>query len=61
MRKAKYKMIEDPNPFFREVPELPGVWTNAATLEECRDELQEVVEEWIFFGIKFNNPLPVLE
>ena len=44
MKKAKYEMIDDPNPFFGEVPELPGVWANAATLEECRDELQEVVE-----------------
>ena len=61
MKKAKYKMIEDPNPFFGEVPELPSVWANAATLEECRDELQEVIEEWILLGIKFGDPLPVLD
>jgi len=60
MKKAKYKMIEDPNPFFGEVPELPGVWANAATLEDCRDELQEVVEGWIILSLQLGHDIPVL-
>jgi len=60
MKKAKYKMIEDPNPFFGEVPELPGVWANAATLEDCRDELQEVVEGWIIVSLQLGHDIPVL-
>lgn len=60
MKRAKYKMIEDPNPFFGEVPELPGVWANAATLEDCRDELQEVVEGWIILSLQLGHDIPVL-
>jgi len=61
MRRAKYKVIEDPNPFFGEILELPGVWANGATLEECRDELEEVVEEWIILGLKFEDRIPELD
>ena len=61
LKRAKYKMIDDPNPFFGEIPELPGVWANGPTLEECREELQEVVEEWILLGVKFGDPLPILD
>ncbi|MBM3327720.1 MAG: type II toxin-antitoxin system HicB family antitoxin [Calditrichaeota bacterium] len=61
MRRAKYEIIDDPNPFYGEIPELPGVWANAATLEACRDELKEVVEEWIILGLKFGDPIPVLD
>ena len=61
MKRAKYEMIEDKNPFYGEIPELPGVWANAKTLEACRDELEEVLEGWIMMSIKFEDPLPVLD
>lgn len=46
MRDAKYKILED-GTFWGEIPICPGVWANTDTLEKCRDELQEVLEEWI--------------
>jgi len=61
MKRAKYEIIDDPNPFYGEIPDLPGVWANGPTLEACRDELEEVIEEWILLGIKFGDPLPVLD
>jgi len=61
MKRAKYKMIEDPNPFFGEIPELPGVWANALTLDVCKIELEEVVEEWTLLGAKFGDRIPVLD
>lgn len=30
------------------------------TLEACREELEEVLEEWILFRISKNLPLPVV-
>ncbi|MGB3943184.1 MAG: type II toxin-antitoxin system HicB family antitoxin [Methanothrix sp.] len=39
--------IEDDEPRFASVPELPGVWASRKTVEECRRELIEVIEEWI--------------
>ena len=61
MKRAKYKIINDSNPYFGEIPELPGVWANAKTLEKCRDELEEVLEGWILLGVRFGDPLPLLD
>ena len=41
MRRAKYKILTDDGSYFGEIPGLQGVWANADTLEECRDELQK--------------------
>ena len=60
MRRACYQILLD-GTFYGEVPELQGVWADAKTLEECRKELQEVVEEWIVFGLSRNLPLPPLD
>ena len=60
MRRARYKILED-DTFFGEIPELQGVWANADTLEECRQELQEVLEEWLILKLRENDTdLPVL-
>jgi predicted RNase H-like HicB family nuclease len=61
MRRAKYEIIEDDKTFFGHIPELQGVWANADTLEACREELEEVLEEWITFGIAWHHSFPVLD
>ncbi len=58
MRKAKYEILEGNEGFYGEIPGFDGVWTNASTLEGCREELVEVLEEWILFHIADNTPLP---
>ncbi len=40
---------------------LEGVWTQAGTLEACREELQEVLEEWIILGLKMGHPIPSID
>ena len=35
-------------------------WANAATLEACREELEEVLEEWILVRVSRNLSLPVI-
>ena len=60
MRHAAYKILED-GTYFGEVPALPGTWASAASLEECRRELPEVVEGWILVGLRRGTPIPVLE
>ncbi len=59
LRQAKYEIIEDDGTFYGEIPGFQGVWANAETLEDCRDELAEVLEEWIFIHIADNKPLPI--
>jgi len=60
MKRAKYKILDD-DTFFGEVPGLQGVWADADTLEECRQELQEVLEDWLILKLRDNdNDIPVL-
>ena len=61
MRKAKYEILSDDGTFYGEIPEFNGVWANADTLEACREELEEVLEEWILFRVHDNLPLPIVE
>jgi predicted RNase H-like HicB family nuclease len=61
MRKAKYEILSDDNSFYGEIPGFAGIYANADTLEECRDELEEVLEEWLFFRISRNLALPVVD
>ena len=55
MAKAVFKRIENPEPVFGEIPPCPGVWATGNTVEECRQELQEVLEEWILLGIRLGG------
>lgn len=57
MREAKYKILEDGS-FFGEIPSCPGVWANHKSLEDCREELQEVLEEWLIVKLRDHDPLP---
>jgi predicted RNase H-like HicB family nuclease len=33
--------------WFAEIPGFEGVWANSKTVENCRNELIEVLEEWL--------------
>ncbi len=39
---------------------MPGVWANENSLEECREVLQEVLEEWLILKLRDHDPLPPL-
>jgi len=55
---AKYEILSDDGTFYGQIPGFDGVWANAQALEDCRDELEEVLEEWILFRVSRNLPLP---
>ncbi|MGK7939962.1 MAG: type II toxin-antitoxin system HicB family antitoxin [Crocosphaera sp.] len=40
MQKATYELLED-GTFYGEIPQCEGVWSNANTLETCREDLQD--------------------
>ncbi|MEW6379806.1 MAG: type II toxin-antitoxin system HicB family antitoxin [bacterium] len=61
MEHAHYEILSDDGTFYGEIPECPGVYANSETLEGCRDELEEVLEEWILFRVYKNLPIPVIE
>lgn len=61
MHRARYEILPDDGTFYGEIPGFDGVYANADTLEACREELEEVLEEWILFRISRNLPLPVVD
>ena len=61
MKKARYEMIEDEQPFYGHIPECPGVWATGETLEACREELQEALENWLALGLRFGQPIPEID
>lgn len=61
MRKARYEILEDGEGFYGSIDGLQGVWANAETLESCRLELREVLEEWIMLGLRLGHPIPVID
>ena len=58
--RAHYELIEDEEPFYGEVPGLEGVWATGKTLEACRKNLAEAIEDWLLFSIAQGLPVPLL-
>ena len=61
LHKARYEILADDGSYYGEIPGFEGVYANAATLEACRDELRDVLEEWILFRVSRNLSLPVVD
>lgn len=57
MARARYKLIDD-GTYFGETPGLHGVWANAKALETCRQELQEVLEDWLIVKLRDGDDIP---
>lgn len=57
MKLARYKILEDGS-YYGDIPGFRGVLANADNLEECRDELQDTLEDWILLGIRLGHNLP---
>jgi len=60
LRQAKYEILADDGSFYGEIPGFQGVYANAETLEDCRNELAEVLEEWILFRLSDKLALPTV-
>jgi predicted RNase H-like HicB family nuclease len=60
MRQARYEILTDDGTFYGEIPGFDGVYANAPTLEACREELREVLEEWLLLRVSRHLPLPVV-
>lgn len=57
MRRARYKLLKDGN-YFGEIAGVKGVWANAKNLEECREKLQEVLEDWLLLKVRERETIP---
>jgi predicted RNase H-like HicB family nuclease len=61
MRKAKYEILPDDGSYYGAIPGFQGVYANAEQLEACRDELEEILEEWILLRVSHGLTLPVVD
>lgn len=61
LRKAHYEILAEGEGYFGAIEGLQGVWAQADTLEACREELREVLEEWIVLGLRMGHPIPSLD
>lgn len=61
LKHAKYEILKDDGTIYGEIPECNGVYAHAPTLEACREELLEVLEDWLLVRIHLNLSLPVIE
>lgn len=57
---AKYKHLKD-GTWYGQIKGFRGVWANASNIERCRQELIEVLEEWLFLKIRDHDPIPDLK
>ena len=60
LKRARYEIIHDDEPYYGEVKELKGVWATGKTLEECRNNIKNVIEGWLLLSIKKGLPIPKL-
>lgn len=61
MHHAKYEILSEDNSYYGEIPECNGVYAYASNLEDCRKQLQEVLEDWILFRVYKNLSLPIID
>ncbi|MCC7235196.1 MAG: type II toxin-antitoxin system HicB family antitoxin [Bryobacterales bacterium] len=61
MRHARYEIVEDDGSYYGEIPQLAGVWANAKTLEECREQLESVLEGWVLLSVADHSPIPEID
>ena len=57
LREARYKLLKDGS-YFGEIASLRGIWANANNLEDCRKELQEVLEDWLLLKVRDRENVP---
>ncbi len=58
MAQAEYRIIAEDDSIWGEIPGFEGLSAQAQSLEDCRSHLSESLEEWIYFRISRNLPVP---
>ena len=61
MECAIYRVLPGEDTVYGEIPGFESVTAQSDTLEHCRHDLIEALEEWIFFRVSRQLPLPQVE
>lgn len=60
LKKARYKILKN-GIYFGFIPDIKGVWASAKRLEYCREELREVLENWLLLKVRNQEKIPGFE
>ena len=58
IKKADYEYDEETKSWCASIDELPGAYAQADTVEKARQQLAEVIEDYIIVSLKENQKLP---
>jgi predicted RNase H-like HicB family nuclease len=61
LAQAHYEIIQDEEPYYGEIPGLPGVYATGRSLEECRKNLAEVIDGWIIIRLRRGMSIPPIQ
>ena len=57
LSKAHYEFDESVKQWAGSIKGVPGVYAQAENIEKVREELAEILEEWVLFGLRDNQKL----
>ena len=57
IERAEYKKLDDGS-WFAQIPKFQGVWANGDSVEQCRNELLTVLEEWLLLKVRDGDDIP---
>jgi len=60
MARAEFERMEDRR-YFGTIPPCKGLWADGNSVEECRTELNSVLEDWILLKIRHGDTMPVID
>ena len=61
LKRAKYELIDDEEPFYGEIPVCPGVQATGRTLEECRQDLEDALDAWLVLRLQSGLEIPEVD
>jgi len=61
MGHAHYEMLPGDGMYYGEIRKCRGVYATAPTLEKCRDELAQVLEDWVLFRVHQRLSVPTID
>jgi predicted RNase H-like HicB family nuclease len=61
MHHARYEILDDGEGYYGEISECPGVLFAADDLESCRNQLWEVLEDWVLFRVSQGLSIPAID
>ncbi len=61
LSRAKYEILPDDGSYYGSIRGFRGVYANCSTLERCREELLETLEEWILIRLRKNLSVPLIK